>query len=301
MVWQLMNSDRVSQFRGFAAVGKALDPEKADHYRRQLTATGDDPAPVPVMYVHGTGDHTFRPPATLAEVPIDTTHPASRCARCSAATTSHRNAAAATTLVPGSTDLTEVVVQDYSGNAAFSCATVINGGHNWPGPTHAWQPASGLPLRHHRSDPRLLARQRRAAVSRFVDDPELTLPAFEPRFAVHRLIKDRGGIYDTRFKDGRLSPLPAGSKLDSLHGTLLALDPLLVALVIAGYDPRELVIATSKYGDEASQSLGYFWTSLRSGLGLAMPGNWSEVKHIVDPGTWHSIVAVARAGLENRH
>ena len=36
MVWQLMNSDRVSLFRGFAAVGKALDPEKALHYRQQL-------------------------------------------------------------------------------------------------------------------------------------------------------------------------------------------------------------------------------------------------------------------------
>ena len=38
MVWQLINSDRVSQFRGFAAVGKALDPEKAKRYRRQLDA-----------------------------------------------------------------------------------------------------------------------------------------------------------------------------------------------------------------------------------------------------------------------
>lgn len=129
-------------------------------------------------------------------------------------------------------------------------------------------------------------------MSQFVDDPELTLPAFEPRFGVHRLIKDRGGIYDARFKDGRLSPPPSNSKLDSLHGTLLALDPLLAALVIAGYDPRELVIATSAYGSEAAQSVGYLWASLRSGLGLAMPGNWVEVKGIVDPGTWHSIVAV---------
>jgi hypothetical protein len=28
------------------------------------------------MYVHGTGEHTFRPPATLQEVPIGTTQPA---------------------------------------------------------------------------------------------------------------------------------------------------------------------------------------------------------------------------------
>ena len=125
-------------------------------------------------------------------------------------------------------------------------------------------------------------------MSHFVADPELTLPAFEPRFGVHRLIKDRGGIYDARFRDGRLSPPPPNSKLDSLHGTLLALDPLLVALVIAGYDPRELVIATSDYGSEVAQSQGHFWASLRSGLGLAMPGNWTEFKGIVDPGTWHS-------------
>ena len=76
MVWQLMNSDRVSQFRGFAAVGKALDPEKAQRYRRQLDASGEQLTPVPVMYVHGTGEFTFRPPATLQEVPIDTTQPA---------------------------------------------------------------------------------------------------------------------------------------------------------------------------------------------------------------------------------
>jgi hypothetical protein len=75
MVWQLLNSDRVGQFRGFAAVGLALDPEKAERYRRQLAASGDQPPPVPVAYVHGTGEHTFRAPATLLEVPIDTTRP----------------------------------------------------------------------------------------------------------------------------------------------------------------------------------------------------------------------------------
>ena len=61
MVWQLINSDRVGLFRGFAAVGMALNPEKAQRYRRQLAASGSQPAPVPVAYVHGTGDHTFRP------------------------------------------------------------------------------------------------------------------------------------------------------------------------------------------------------------------------------------------------
>ena len=141
MVWQLINSDRVAQFRGFAAVGKALDPEKAQRYRRELAASGDQPAPVPVVYVHGTGERTFRPPATLQEVPIGTTQPAF---------TVHemltRNGvppaapAATTTLVPGSTNLTEVVVQLYLGAEAFSCATVINGGHNWPTPTTVGNP-----------------------------------------------------------------------------------------------------------------------------------------------------------------
>ena len=48
--------------------------------------------------------------------------------------------AATTTLIPGSTNLTEVVVQLYLGTEAFSCATVINGGHNWPGPTTVGNP-----------------------------------------------------------------------------------------------------------------------------------------------------------------
>lgn len=140
MVWQLMNSDGVSRFRGFAAVGKALDPEKAQRYRRQLAAAGDDPVPVPVMYVHGTGEHTFRPPATLAEVPIDTTHPAFTVHEMLTRNGVAPNAPAATTLVSGSANLTEVVVQHYAGSEAFSCATVVNGGHNWPGPTTRGNP-----------------------------------------------------------------------------------------------------------------------------------------------------------------
>jgi poly(3-hydroxybutyrate) depolymerase len=141
MVWQLINSDRVAEFRGFAAVGKALDPEKSQRYRRELAASGDEPVAVPVVYVHGTGEHTFRPPATLLEVPIDTTQPAFTVHEML-----NRNdivpaaPAATTTLIPGSTNLTEVVVQLYLGTEAFSCATVINGGHNWPGPTTVGNP-----------------------------------------------------------------------------------------------------------------------------------------------------------------
>jgi poly(3-hydroxybutyrate) depolymerase len=38
-------------------------------------------------------------------------------------------------LLPGSTGVTEVVVQLFEGTQAFLVATVINGGHNWPTPT----------------------------------------------------------------------------------------------------------------------------------------------------------------------
>jgi poly(3-hydroxybutyrate) depolymerase len=140
MVWQLMNSDRVSQFRGFAAVGKGLDPEKSQRYRQQLAASGDVPPPVPVIYVHGTGDHTFRPPATLQEVPIDTTQPAFTVRELLTRNGIAPNAPAATTLVPGSANLTEVVVQLFLGSEAFCGVTVINGGHNWPGPTTVGNP-----------------------------------------------------------------------------------------------------------------------------------------------------------------
>jgi poly(3-hydroxybutyrate) depolymerase len=139
MVWQLLNCDLVARFQGFAAVGHALDPEKARHYRRQLG--GAAPPPVPVMYVHGTADHTFRPPATLLEVPIGTTHPAFTVQAMLARNGISPDAPAVTTLVPGSDNLTEVVIQSFvDGTAAFTCATVINGGHNWPGPTTVGNP-----------------------------------------------------------------------------------------------------------------------------------------------------------------
>ena len=61
MVWQLLNSSLAASFRGFAAVGVALEPEKVQHYRNELAATGEVPAPAPVVYVHGTADRTYRP------------------------------------------------------------------------------------------------------------------------------------------------------------------------------------------------------------------------------------------------
>ena len=93
------------------------------------------------MYVHGTGEFTYRAPATLLEVPIDTTKPAFTVAEMLT-----RNGIAppapadATVLIPGSTNLTEVIVQLFRGTEAFVCATVINGGHNWPGPTTVGNP-----------------------------------------------------------------------------------------------------------------------------------------------------------------
>jgi poly(3-hydroxybutyrate) depolymerase len=141
MVWQLINSGRAALFRGFAAVGMALNPEKAHRYRRELAGSGDQPAPVPVAYVHGTGDHTFRPPAMLLEVPIDTTQPAFTVLEMLTRNGIPPSApAATTTLIPGSTNLTEVVTQLYLGAEAFYCATVINGGHNWPTPSTVGNP-----------------------------------------------------------------------------------------------------------------------------------------------------------------
>jgi hypothetical protein len=70
------------------------------------------------MYVHGTGEHTFRPPATLQEVPIDTTQPASTVHEMLTRNEVLPAPAATTTLVPGSSNLTEVVVQLFLGTEA---------------------------------------------------------------------------------------------------------------------------------------------------------------------------------------
>jgi hypothetical protein len=49
--------------------------------------------------------------------------------------------AATTRFIPGSTDLTEVVVQLFTGGTeAYAHGTVINGGHNWPTPTTVGNP-----------------------------------------------------------------------------------------------------------------------------------------------------------------
>ncbi len=53
---------------------------------------------------------------------------------------------ATATLIPGSTGVTEVVLQLFTGgNEAYLHGTVINGGHNWPTPTTVGNP----PVAHH--------------------------------------------------------------------------------------------------------------------------------------------------------
>jgi polyhydroxybutyrate depolymerase len=132
MVWQIAYSNPalIGRFRGFAAVGKALDPEKIAWYRSHHGA----PPAAPFMYIHGTGDGSFSSPKTLQEVPIDTTFPANTVREMR-----DRNGVGAgpatTQLVAGSTNATEVVAQLHTGTEAFANVTIVNGGHNWPTPT----------------------------------------------------------------------------------------------------------------------------------------------------------------------
>ena len=94
-----------------------------------------------MIYVHGTGEFTYRAPATLQEVPTNTTKPAFTVAEMLTRNGIAPNGPAeSTVLIPGSANVTEVVVQLYRGDEAFACATVINGGHNWPGPTTVGNP-----------------------------------------------------------------------------------------------------------------------------------------------------------------
>lgn len=137
-VHSLMNCPLVTRFKGFAAVGRALDPEKAEHYRKSLPP-GVLPPPVPLIFIMGTADSGFTSPRTLMEVPIDTTHPYFTVKETlvrNGMWVSPNGPVATTRLIPGSTNATEVVAQLWTGGAAaFSYVTVVNGGHNWPTPT----------------------------------------------------------------------------------------------------------------------------------------------------------------------
>jgi poly(3-hydroxybutyrate) depolymerase len=140
MVWQLMNSALGKDFRGFAAVGKALDPEKARHYRNELAAVGAAIEPAPVAYIQGTADRGYRPSFTLDEIDVGMTLPAFTCTEMLDRNGVPPGTAAHSELVPGSTGVTEVLVQLFEGAAAFLMATIINGGHNWPMPTTVGNP-----------------------------------------------------------------------------------------------------------------------------------------------------------------
>jgi poly(3-hydroxybutyrate) depolymerase len=140
MVYQLLYSDLAASFRGFATVGKALDPEKAQRYRKQLAASGATPAPAPVVYVHGTADRGYRPPFTQEETPAEQTLPFLTVQEMLRRNEVPSPQVAATTLVGGSTGVTEVVLQLYTGLQAFLQVTVLNGGHNWPTPTTSGNP-----------------------------------------------------------------------------------------------------------------------------------------------------------------
>jgi poly(3-hydroxybutyrate) depolymerase len=140
MVWQLLNSSLAGSFRGFAAVGMALDPEKVQHYRNELAATAEVPAPAPVVYVHGTADRTFRPTFLAEETALDQTLPFFTVTEMLQRNGIPPSGPASAQLVSGSTGVTEVVLQEFVGDAAFLQATVVNGGHNWPMPTTRGNP-----------------------------------------------------------------------------------------------------------------------------------------------------------------
>ncbi len=82
MVWQLLNSDLSTSLRGFAAVGKALDPEKVTHYNNTFPA-GTAPAAAPVFYLQGTADRGFRPPSARMKGSWTRRCRSSPCGRCS--------------------------------------------------------------------------------------------------------------------------------------------------------------------------------------------------------------------------
>jgi poly(3-hydroxybutyrate) depolymerase len=140
MTWQLLHSELAASFRGFAAVGKALDPEKVQHYRNELAASGTAPEPAPVVYVHGTADRGYRPPFTPEEVRADQTLPFLTVQEMLRRNKVPAPQVGDATLVGGSTGVTEVVLQLFTGTAAFLQATVVNGGHNWPTPTTRGNP-----------------------------------------------------------------------------------------------------------------------------------------------------------------
>ena len=165
MVWQLLNSSLSAAFRGFAAVGMALDPEKARRYRCELASAGALPEPAPVAYIQGTADRGYRPTFTQLETALGLTLPAFTATEMLERNGIPTDAPATTQLVPGSAGVTEVVVQLFEGTEAFLMATVINGGHNWPTPTTHGNPPVADHFDATADDRRVLASARRTAVT----------------------------------------------------------------------------------------------------------------------------------------
>ena len=145
MGWQIANSRLETTFKGYAAVGKGLDPEKAIRYRADLQnqLNPRDPYEIPLIYIMGTADPLFRSPMTFLEVPIDSTYPFFSVKEMLVRNQVPNlpDVPAQTQLIAGTTDTTEVVTQVWAGGTeAFSYVTVINGGHNWPTPTTTGNP-----------------------------------------------------------------------------------------------------------------------------------------------------------------
>lgn len=138
MVWQLAYSDRVSLFRGFAVIGRGLDAEKVAAYQQAFGA----PPAVPLMYIHGTADRSIG-----ANV-LDTPEPEYTETAYSVFQMLERNnmtqatVATSVQLVQNSTNCTDVVMQLFVGDEAFSYVAVINGDHSWPGPNSGGNPAA---------------------------------------------------------------------------------------------------------------------------------------------------------------
>jgi hypothetical protein len=157
MVWQLLNSALFSEFRGFAAVGKVLDPEKVRHYRRQLASAGTQPEPAPVAYIHGTADRGYRPPFTLEEAELDVTLPAFTMAEMLERNAIPSNAPATTQLVPGTNGVSDVVVQPLRRNGSVPDGHRDQRRAQLADPDYAREPARGRPFRRDRGDRPVLA------------------------------------------------------------------------------------------------------------------------------------------------
>ena len=131
-------------------------------------------------------------------------------------------------------------------------------------------------------------------MSAFEADPRATAAAFEPRFGVRRLIAERGNVFTRGLRSGMIGSPPYGASMDSLEGTLEALDPLIVALILAGYDVREVMAGLSRGGQSSAHRQGYLRAFPRQGLGYGFTTSWSDDLHVVRSSTparsrtsWH--------------